>query len=69
MATAPLAIGGYGPTLLAVLWVEFFVAFALLLARIYTTWRITRRVRLDLYLTLLTFVRMAITLVNPGNPG
>ncbi|KKA22208.1 hypothetical protein T310_3772 [Rasamsonia emersonii CBS 393.64] len=55
MATAPLAIGGYGPTLLAVLWVEFFVAFALLLARIYTTWRITRRVRLDLYLTLLTF--------------
>ncbi|KAL1968738.1 hypothetical protein VTN77DRAFT_1564 [Rasamsonia byssochlamydoides] len=54
-ATAPLAIGGYGPTLLVVIWVEFVIAFALLLARIYTTWKITRRIRLDLYLTLLTF--------------
>lgn len=48
---------GYGTTLLVVTWVEGAIAFLLLLARIYTTWRITRHIRSDLYLTLLTFVR------------
>lgn len=48
---------GYGTTLLVVTWVEGTIALLLLLARIYTTWRITRHIRIDLYLTLLTFVR------------
>lgn len=48
---------GYGTTLLVVTWVEGAIASLLLLARIYTTWRITRHIRSDLYLTLLTFVR------------
>jgi hypothetical protein len=46
----------YGVTLLAVSWTECVIALFLLFARIYTTWKITRHVRLDLYLILLTFV-------------
>ncbi|KNG88921.1 hypothetical protein ANOM_002591, partial [Aspergillus nomiae NRRL 13137] len=48
-------VGGHGPTLLIVTWVEFSIALSLLLARVYTTLRITRRTRIDLYLTLFTF--------------
>jgi hypothetical protein len=51
--TAP---AGYGTTLLVVAWVETFIATLLLLARVYTTWRITRRIRSDLFITLLTYV-------------
>ncbi|KAJ5691805.1 hypothetical protein N7462_001228 [Penicillium macrosclerotiorum] len=47
---------GYGTTLLVVTWVECSIALLLLLARIYTTWRITRHIRSDLYLALFTFV-------------
>lgn len=55
MATrVPLA--GYGMTLLIVTWLEGAIASILLLARVYTTWRITRHIRSDLYLALLTFV-------------
>lgn len=54
---AHAAPAGYGTTLLVVTWVEASVAFLLLLGRVYTTWRITQRVRSDLFLTLLTFVR------------
>lgn len=53
---AHAAPAGYGTTLLVVTWVEAAIAFLLLLARVYTTWRITRHVRSDLFLTLLTFV-------------
>lgn len=49
-------IQGYGATVLAVSWAEGAIVLSLLFARIYTTWKITRQVRLDLYLTLLTFV-------------
>ncbi|KAK5807482.1 hypothetical protein VI817_001740 [Penicillium citrinum] len=49
-------IQGYGATVLAVSWAEGAIALSLLFARIYTTWKITRQVRLDLYLTLLTFI-------------
>ncbi|KAJ5101265.1 hypothetical protein NUU61_003487 [Penicillium alfredii] len=52
--------GGYGTTLLAVAWAEFAIALLLLLARTYTTWRITRHVKIDLHLTLLTFA-VAVT--------
>jgi hypothetical protein len=54
---AHAAPAGYGTTLLVVTWVEASVAFLLLLARVYTTWWITQRIRSDLFLTLLTFVR------------
>lgn len=52
-----MKIEGYGATVLAVSWAEGAIAIFLLLARVYTTWKITRQIRLDLYLTLLTFVR------------
>lgn len=52
----PSALQGYGPTVLAVSWMEFGIAFILLIARIYTTIGITRNARIDLYLALLTFV-------------
>lgn len=47
---------GYGTTLLVVTWVQAAIASLLVLARIYTTCRITRHIRSDLYLALLTFV-------------
>lgn len=52
-----IALAGYGKVLLIVTCLEGTVAFCLLLARIYTTWRITRHIRSDLYLSLATFVR------------
>lgn len=55
MALAPPA--GYGTTLLVVTWVQASIASVLLLARVYTTWRITRHIRSDLFLALLTYVR------------
>jgi hypothetical protein len=54
--TTHVALAGYGLTLLIVTWVEGAIAIILLLARIYTTWKITRHLRSDLYLALLTFV-------------
>lgn len=47
---------GYGTTLLVVTWVQAAIASLLLLARTYTTCRLTRHIRSDLYLALLTFV-------------
>lgn len=42
--------------------VEGSVALVLLLARLYTTWKITRHVRPDLYLSIITFVWHQYTL-------
>jgi hypothetical protein len=51
-----MSVGGFGITLLGVVWAEFFLAFVLLIARLYTGLWIVRRVREDLYLAILTFV-------------
>jgi hypothetical protein len=53
----PLALGGYGLTLLGVVWAEFVLGFVVLVARIFTTLKITHRIKLDLHLAFLTFVR------------
>lgn len=55
-----LAMGGYGPTLLTVSWVEFAICTVLIVARVYTALVVTQRVKLDLYLTLLTYVSLQI---------
>lgn len=49
------AFVGTGDGLLIATSIEGFIALLLILARIYTTWRITKRPRLDLYLSLLSF--------------
>lgn len=54
--TTHVALAGYGLTLMIVTWVECAIATILLLARVYTTWKITRHIRSDLHLALLTFV-------------
>lgn len=53
-AKAALASNGQGLVILTV--IEGSVALFLLIARVYTTWRITRHIRSDLYLSLVTFV-------------
>jgi hypothetical protein len=54
--TTTVALAGYGLTLMVVTWVEAGIATVLIVARVYTTWKITRHLRSDLYLALLTFV-------------
>lgn len=49
------AFAGTGDGLLIATAVEGTIALVLMLARIYTTWHITKRPRLDLYLSLLSF--------------
>jgi hypothetical protein len=56
MMPTHVPLASYGRTLLIVSWVEAAIASILLLARVYTTWRIIRHIRSDLYLALLTFV-------------
>ncbi|KAJ5910653.1 hypothetical protein N7504_005296 [Penicillium tannophilum] len=53
-AKAALASNGQGLVILTV--IEGSVALFLLVARVYTTWRITRHIRSDLYLSLVTFL-------------
>lgn len=62
-------MGGYGPTLLTVSWVEFAICTALIIARVYTAWVVTRRVKLDLYLTLLTYVCLFDSLFSACDGG
>ncbi|KAJ5378165.1 uncharacterized protein N7496_005574 [Penicillium cataractarum] len=61
--TTHVALAGYGLTLMIVTWVEGAIATVLLLARVYTTWKITRHIRSDLYLALLTFVVAFISVI------
>ncbi|KAJ5640219.1 uncharacterized protein N7484_008081 [Penicillium longicatenatum] len=53
-AEAALASNGQGLVILSV--IEGSVALCLLIARMYTTWRITRHIRSDLFLSLVTFI-------------
>ncbi|KAJ5618513.1 hypothetical protein N7528_006624 [Penicillium herquei] len=53
-AQASLNSSGKGLVILTV--IEGSVALFLIIARVYTTWRITRHIRSDLYLSLLTFI-------------
>lgn len=53
-AQAALASNGKGLVILTA--IEGGIALFLLIARVYTTWRITRHIRSDLYLSILTFV-------------
>ncbi|OJJ42457.1 hypothetical protein ASPZODRAFT_76793 [Penicilliopsis zonata CBS 506.65] len=57
----PYGIRGYGATVVVVAWVEFAVCLVLLVARIYTTWSITRRAMLDLYFAIFTFVAATLS--------
>ncbi|OOQ84700.1 hypothetical protein PEBR_29028 [Penicillium brasilianum] len=61
--TTTIALAGYGLTLMIVTWVEGAIATVLILARVYTTWKITRHIRSDLYLALLTFVIAIISAI------
>ncbi|KAJ5771596.1 hypothetical protein N7520_002125 [Penicillium odoratum] len=53
---AEAALASNGKSLVILTVIEGSVALFLLLARIYTTWRITRHIRGDLYLSLVTFI-------------
>ncbi|KAJ5931120.1 hypothetical protein N7466_006613 [Penicillium verhagenii] len=53
-AQAALASNGKGLVILTI--IEGSVALVLIIARVFTTWRITRHIRSDLYLSLLTFI-------------
>lgn len=54
--SAPYGISNYGTTLVIVSWVEFALGLTVISARIYTSLFITRRIGLDLYFAILTFV-------------
>lgn len=57
MATGvPLALDTYAEGLLTPTWALFAVALIVLIARIYTSFRLTEVVAIDLYLAVLTFV-------------
>ncbi|OJJ44531.1 hypothetical protein ASPZODRAFT_134612 [Penicilliopsis zonata CBS 506.65] len=60
--SAPYGISNYGTTLVIVSWTEFGICLVLLLARTYTTWAITKRIRLDLYLAVFTFITATLSL-------
>lgn len=52
----PLALGSYATPLLAPAWTEFGIALIVVVGRVYSSCVITRLVRSDLYLSVVTFV-------------
>ncbi|KXL41908.1 hypothetical protein M433DRAFT_339467 [Acidomyces richmondensis BFW] len=59
---APLALGPYATPLLAPAWAEFGLALIVVIARVYSSCVITRLVRLDLYLSIVTFLLASLSL-------
>lgn len=55
-SAAQAALASNGKSLVILTAIEGGIALFLLIARVYTTWRITRHIRSDLYLSLFTFV-------------
>lgn len=58
------AFKGTGDGVLIATGIEGWIALFLMLARVYTTWRITKRVRSDLYLALAALASASI-LISP----